>query len=181
MRYLIYGAGTIGTAYAWLLSHQHEVDVYVRNEDKKGISKRKLYVKDLRVKETTYSEKNISVNCITEITNKYDGILVAVNRYQLRNILPQLNSLKENTNYFAFMQNNWNIKEDLEDYFSNEEYIIAFPSSIGGGRESNKTEIIIFDEATRLGGSTKGSINNMEESLKELILKPSLIKTYLIG
>ena len=74
------------------------------------------------------------------------------------------------------MQNNWNIKEDLEDYFSNEEYIIAFPSSIGGGRESNKTEIIIFDEATRLGGSTKGSINNMEESLKELILKPSLIK-----
>ena len=35
MRYLIYGAGTIGTAYAWLLSHQHEVDVYVRNEDKK--------------------------------------------------------------------------------------------------------------------------------------------------
>ena len=177
MRYLIYGAGTIGTAYAWLLSHQHEVDVYVRNEDKKKeFQKRKLYVKDLRVKETTYSEKNISVNCITEITNKYDGNLKDVNRYKLNKIIPQLNSLKENTNYFAFMQNNWNIKEDLEDYFSDEEYIIAFPSSIGGGRESNKTEIIIFDEATRLGGSTKGSINNMEESLKRVNIKTKFDK-----
>lgn len=45
MRYLIYGAGTIGTAYAWLLSHQHEVDVYVRNEDKKGISKKETVCK----------------------------------------------------------------------------------------------------------------------------------------
>ena len=57
MRYLIYGAGTIGTAYAWLLSHQHEVDVYVRNEDKKGISKRKLYVKDLRKKKQRTARK----------------------------------------------------------------------------------------------------------------------------
>ena len=49
MRYLIYGAGTIGTAYAWLLSHQHEVDVYVRNEDKKGISKKETVCKKICV------------------------------------------------------------------------------------------------------------------------------------
>ena len=45
MRYLIYGAGTIGTAYAWLLSHQHEVDVYVRNEDKKRNFKKETVCK----------------------------------------------------------------------------------------------------------------------------------------
>ena len=33
MKYLIYGAGTIGITYGWLLSQNHEIDLLVKPED----------------------------------------------------------------------------------------------------------------------------------------------------
>ncbi|MBP2623108.1 ketopantoate reductase family protein [Streptococcus oricebi] len=49
MKVLIYGAGTIGLTYAWLLSRKNEVDVLVREQKlKKYQAGFRLFLKDLR-------------------------------------------------------------------------------------------------------------------------------------
>lgn len=172
MKYLVCGAGTIGTTYAYLLSQVHDVDMFVKHEQVEKISKGVVIaLKDLTQKSNVYEEAIFHPNCVTEIDKPYDGILVAVNRYQLKEILPLLAEKQEYAGYFAFMQNNWNIQSEIEEYLMSNNYIIAFPSSVGGGRDENGIKAILFDEPTRLGGPCQFGINNLQEGLKQAGIK----------
>ena len=172
MKYLIYGAGTIGITYAWMLSQKHEVDILVKPERLCEISKGfVLNVKDLRKRSEKYERIVFSANCVTEITSHYDGVLVCVNRCQLKNVLPLLAAHQKFIKYFAFLQNNWNIKAEIDSFLPKEKTIIAFPSSIGGGRNNNDVEVIVFDEATRLGGECQIGITDMNKSLNQVGIK----------
>lgn len=154
MKYLIYGAGTIGITYGWLLSQNHEIDLLVKPEHYEELSGGVvLSVKDLRKKASSYESVTFYPSCVTEVTDHYDGILVTVNRCQLAGVLPRLSELTEYTKYFVFMQNNWNIQAEIEAYLSADQYLIAFPSSTGGGRDEAGLKVILFDEAVRLGGN----------------------------
>jgi len=172
MKYLIYGAGTIGITYAWILSQKHDVDILVKPERYEKLSQGiNLAVKDLRNHSAIYEDLMFVPKCITAVTGKYDGILVTVNRYQLQDILPELSQLKNHTGYFAFMQNSWDIQAELSAHISDDMYIIAFPSSVGGGRENNRIESIIFDEATRIGGRCKPGMKDLQCSLEQAGIK----------
>lgn len=169
MKYLVYGAGTIGTVYAYLLSQAHEVDLLVKREQFERISKGvKVALKDLRKRSDLYEERAFYPSCVTGIEKKYDGILVAVNRYQLKDILPTLAENQQNAGCFAFMQNNWDIKSEIEKYIPREKYIIAFPSSVGGGRDDQKIQAILFDAATRLGGQCRFGTDDFREALRQI-------------
>lgn len=172
MNFLIYGAGTIGITYAYLLSQVHDVDLLVRperlNEISAGVA---VNVKDLRKKETCYKRTVFYPNCVTEIHRPYDGILVAVDRCQLKQVLPKLAQKQELTKYFAFMQNNWDIRAEIGPFLTNDKYIIAFPSSVGGGRDEKELDVIIFDEATRLGGECEFGIRDLREGLRKTGIK----------
>lgn len=172
MKYLVYGAGTIGTIYAYLLSQAHEVDIFVKQERFEKISRGvSIALKDLRKDSNLYEEFFYNPSCVTKIAKQYDGILVTVNRFQLKEILPLLAAKQQNTRYFAFMQNNWDIQSEIEHYFTGAQYIIAFPSSVGGGRDDKRIEAILFDEATRLGGQCRFGINDFQEALKQVGIK----------
>lgn len=167
MRYLIYGAGTIGTVYAFLLSQAHEIDLLVRrerlDEAVKGVP---IALKDLRKRSARYEETVFYPNCVTEIAKRYDGILVTVNRFQLKDVLPVLAENRGNAGYFAFMQNHWDIKREIEAYLTNDRYIAAFPSSVGGGRDERGVQAILFDEATRLGGACRAGADDFCRAFK---------------
>lgn len=172
MKYLIYGAGTIGITYAWLLSQKYEVDILVKSERLSEISKGlHLNVKDLRKQSTKYERTLFSPNCVTEIAVQYDGVLVCVNRCELKEVLPLLAEHQRFTKYFAFLQNNWNIKAEIDSFLPKEKNVIAFPSSVGGGRNNNDVEVIIFDETTRLGGECQIGINDLNKSLNQVGIK----------
>lgn len=172
MNYLIYGAGTIGITYAYLLSQVHHVDLLVKPERLNKLSAGvTITVKDLRKKEVCYKRTIFYPSCVAEINRPYDGILVAVNRCQLKQVLPQLAQKQHFTKYFAFMQNNWSIRAEIEPYFTSDKYIIAFPSSVGGGRDEKGLDVIVFDEATRLGGGCKFGVRNLQEGMKEAGIK----------
>lgn len=172
MKYLIYGAGTIGITYAWLLSQMNEVDVFVKPERCEMISKGiTIAAKDLRKKSANYEKTMFYPHCVTEISDQYDGILVTVNRCQLQSILPLLSENQHFTKYFVFMQNNWNLEAEISAYLPADKFIIAFPSSVGGGRDDNCVEVILFDEATRLGGQYQLGINSLKESLYQIGIK----------
>ena len=177
MKYLIFGAGTIGITYAWLLSQKNDVDILVKPEHSTSLSKGiTMLVKDLRKQALNYETIQFSLKCITEIREQYDVILVAVNRCQLKDVLPLLAEKQNHTKYFAFMQNNWNIKREVEQYISKERYFIAFPSSVGGGRDERGVEVIIFDEATRLGGQCENAIAMMKKDLTKVGIKTKVDK-----
>lgn len=172
MKYLIYGAGTIGVTYAWLLSQKHEVDVLVKPERLEEFSKGIfINLKDLRKNSTKYEKFVFYPNCITEITDQYDGVLVCVNRYELENVLPVLSRCQHLAKYFAFLQNNWNIKMEVAAFLPGSKTMIAFPSSVGGGRDNNCVEVIIFEAATRLGGECQVGIRDLAESLNQVGIK----------
>lgn len=149
MRILIFGAGTIGLSYAWLLSDNHDVSVYVRPEKeevaKSGYS---IAVQDLR-KEKSYAFK-FEPTIVTDLAEDYDLILVTVNRCQLAETLPILKAQKKNA-HLLFMLNHWDITTEIEQYFTKEEYLLGFPSQVGGGRHKNRLDIIVFTEGTILG------------------------------
>lgn len=168
MKYLIYGAGTIGITYGWLLSQNHEIDLLVKPEHYEKLSGGVvLSVKDLRKKASSYENVTFYPSCVTEVTDHYDGILVTVNRCQLAGVLPRLSELAEYTKYFAFMQNNWNIQAELEAYLSADQYLIAFPSSTGGGRDEAGLKVILFDEAVRLGGKCRAGLGDIQTALNQ--------------
>ena len=55
MNILVYGAGTIGLTYAWLLSNQHQVTVLVREHKLSTLEQGfALSIKDLRKDEQVY-------------------------------------------------------------------------------------------------------------------------------
>ena len=72
MKILIYGAGTIGMTYGWLLSQGHEVEVFVKERDlshyQKGIS---LLIKDLRRHDKSYQLHHFAPKLVTSIVNHY--------------------------------------------------------------------------------------------------------------
>lgn len=81
MKYLIYGAGTIGITYAWLLSKKHEVDVLAKPERLERVSNGiVMNVKDLRKQSTNYEKNLFYPHCVTQFSKHYDGVLVCVNR-----------------------------------------------------------------------------------------------------
>lgn len=172
MNYLVCGAGTIGTVYAYFLSQAHDVDLFVKQDQFEKISKGvRLGLKDLRKRSSVYAETVFYPNCVTEIAKHYDGIFVAVNRCQLKDLLPVLAQKQQNAGYFAFMQNNWNIQPEVEKYLAKDSYMIAFPSSIGGGRDGEKLEAIVFEEPTRLGGPCRKGIEDFCQALTQIGIK----------
>lgn len=168
MKFLIYGAGTIGLTYAYLLSKKYDVDILVKND--KLPKEVVIEIKELK-KSNTYEKITFVPNYVTQINEKYDVVLVTVNRTQLKEVLPILKEKQSQVGYFVFMQNNWNMQWEVEQYISDNQYIIAFPSNVGGGRDNNIVRVILFDEPVRTGGKNERIINDFCKLLNDVQIK----------
>ena len=149
MRFLIYGAGAIGLTYAWLLSTKHDVEVLVKPE--RIASAQRGYnftVHDLREKPKQNLQFEYQPTIVTQMNGSYDAILVTVNRYQLKSVIP---SLQDSSADIIFMQNNWDIQNEVSQHLRPQQYLIGFPSQVGGGRKDNNIEVNVYDEGTILG------------------------------
>ena len=148
MKILIYGAGTIGLTYGWLLSQEHDVEVFVKES---GLSSYQdgilLFVKDLRKHEKSYRIHHFAPKLVTSLINHYDLILLTVNSSQIKQAAKELSTLAGKTR-ILIMQNNWDITEKILPYLDRETYSLAFPSSVGGGRKHGKVKVIIFQAPT---------------------------------
>jgi len=151
MKILIYGAGTIGLTYGWMLSNAHDIAVLVREDKYEAATAGYSFdIWDLRGKAKERKTFQYIPSIVTNMEPIYDLILVTVNCYQLEEILP---ILKENRGkaIIVFLQNNWDILGTVRNYFNDNAYVLGFPSQVGGGRENNCIKSIIFDEGTVLG------------------------------
>lgn len=170
MKILILGAGTIGLTYSWLLSTCHDVSVFVRPERLSQHEKGYVFsVQDLRNKKDT--KFNYTPRFTTSINGEYDAVLVMVNRVQLKDVLPMLQS--SSLKNIVFMLNHWDIDQEVKVYLAPERYFYGFPSQVGGGREGNKIDVVVFDEGTILGeanGKVTTRLTELESSFKQASL-----------
>jgi len=149
MKFLIYGAGAIGLTYSWLLSSSHDVTVLVKPERVADVqSGYNFIVHDLREKPKHDLKFVYQPRIVTQIEDDYNAILVTVNRYQLKDVLPSLQNCKSD---IIFMQNNWDIYNEVSQYLQPQHYLIGFPSQVGGGRENKRIEVNVYNEGTVLG------------------------------
>lgn len=167
MKILIVGAGTIGLTYSWLLSSCHDVTVFVRPERLSHYEQGFAFdVQDLR--DNTIKQFDYSPKLITAIENEYDVILVMVNRVQLLNVLAMLP--KKCSANIVFMLNHWDIEKEVSRYLSPKQYFYGFPSQVGGGREGNNLDVIVFNEGTILGetrGKVTSRLTDLEGAFKQ--------------
>jgi len=181
MKFLIYGAGAIGLTYSWLLSSSHDVTVLVKPERVTDTqSGYNFIVHDLREKPKHDFGFVYQPHIVTEIEDDYNAILVTVNRYQLKDVLPSLQNCKSD---IIFMQNNWDIQNEISQYLQPQQYIIGFPSQVGGGRENNQIEVNVYNEGTVLGeenGQMTERLINYKQAFEQAGLSVEL-KTDILG
>ncbi len=180
MKFLIYGAGAIGLTYAWMLSSKHDVVVLVKSEKSKTAQcGYKFIVHDLREKNKRELKFEYRPKIVTGINGHYDAILVMVNRYQLKSVLP---SLQGSNADIIFMQNNWDIQNEISPYLKPQQYLIGFPSQVGGGREENHIEVNIYGEGTVLAeidGQRSNRLTKYKQAFEEAGLAVEIKKDIL--
>jgi ketopantoate reductase len=137
-------------------------------------------VHDLRKKPKQNLQFEYQPALVTEIHGAYDAILVTVNRYQLKSVIPYLQSGSAD---IIFMQNNWDIQSEVLPYLKPRQYLIGFPSQVGGGRSGNQIEVNVYHEGTILG-EADGQITERLAKYKQAFEQSGLtveIKTNILG
>lgn len=182
MKIMIFGAGVIGTTYAWQLSEAgHNITLLVRSGKKEaiynnGIKINCLDCRNKQKKQTKALFKPSVVECFSP-QDGYEIIIVAVNRHQLNDILPILAENAGNST-IIFFQNNWSGADEIERYLNASQYLFGFPSMVGGGKSEDSINPIIFDDNTKLGekdGKKTDKINLFESILQEAGMNPKII------
>jgi ketopantoate reductase len=160
MKILVFGAGVIGTTYAWQLS-EAGFDV-------------SLLVRKLRL--VRYSHSGVTINCTDmrgrrkefiktvfrpktvdrlDVNVKYDLIIMAVKNFQLNDALPYVARYSGNA-HILFMGNLWNEFEMIARHLPSGRYFFGFPAMAGGGRTDNGVNCLLFKKGNTMLGEPDG-------------------------
>lgn len=182
MKILVFGAGVIGTTYAWQLSNAgHDVVLLVREGKHEKIERDGIRIrcKDERRKQTISTEVTYRPKVTAEFSpeDKFDLILVSVRAHQLEDILPMLSDCAGKAD-ILFFSNNWWGEERIRKFLSPEKYLFGFSRLVGGWRTEEAVECIIFDNpqlVTMLGerdGQISPRLKNLQNIFAHASLKP---------
>ncbi len=160
MKILVFGAGVIGTTYAWQLSESgYDVSLLVR--------KHKL---------VRYSHSGISINC-TDMRGKkkefvktvfrpkttdrlnhdhdYDLIIVSVRTTQLEEAIPYVAKFAGQAT-ILFLSNLWDGFDLINKHLTSAQMVYGFPGMAGGGRTDNSINCLLFRNGSTMLGEPDG-------------------------
>ena len=189
MKFLVLGAGVIGTTYAWQLSKAgHEVTLLVRSGNRERIEREGIRIrcKDERQKPVATTEVTFQPMVVDELRPEagYDLIMVSVRAQQLDGILPQLTAGAGQSDVL-FFGNNWWGDERIRQYLPATQYFFGFSRLVGGWRTGNQVECIIFNTPgleTLLGekyGQMTPRLQNLVDVFKRANLRPTISREIL--
>ena len=184
MKILMLGAGVIGTTYTWQLSNAgHDVTLLVRPSNREKIEREGIRIrcKDERQKPATATEVTYRPRVIDKLRPEasYDLIVVSVRAQQLDAVLPQL-AAGAGQSDVLFFGNNWWGDERIRQHLPAERYFFGFSRLVGGWRNGNQVECIIFNTPgleTMLGekdGQMTPRLQNLVDVFKQANLKPAV-------
>ncbi len=155
MRFLVYGAGVLGTLYAVrLLQHGQDVTLLARN-------RRLAHLRDRGaiLEEAIEGKSDVSrVPLTEELTGKdfYDVVLVAIRKNQLESVLPVLAAnLRVPT--FLFFHNNAEGWDRLAERLGRQRVLLGFPGA-SGDFDGDVVRYCLIPEQRTTIGEIDGSI-----------------------
>jgi ketopantoate reductase len=133
MKILIFGAGPLGSLYAYLLHKAgNGVTILARNEHYKFLKENGVVL----VNEFTDERLITNVTVVDSLNSKdsYDLVIVLMRKNSLRNVLPVL-SRNKNIQNILFMGNNTLGFDEYLKHLPTEKVLFGFPG--GGGSRIN--------------------------------------------
>jgi ketopantoate reductase len=160
MKILVFGAGVIGTTYAWQMSEAgHDVTLLVRKQrmvrySHSGVT---IMCTDMRGKKKEFTQTVFRPKTTDRLDSKtpYDLIIVALKNFQLNDAVPYIAKFSGNA-HIMFLGNLWNEFALIEKHLPKGRYFFGFPSMAGGGRTENSVNCYLFKNGNTMIGEPNG-------------------------
>ena len=182
MKVLVFGAGLIGTTYAWQL-HEAGADVslLVRKQRKvryehSGVP---ITYTDTRKGQKDYGHTVFRPEVIDRLTqeDQFDFILVTLRSNQWNDAIPYLSKYSGNA-HIVFLGNLWDEYDMIEKHFPKGRYLLAYPEMVAGGYTGNSINTYLFrHKHTYLGepdGKKTERLNKLADLLASADLRPKI-------
>jgi len=185
MKILVFGAGVIGTTYAWQLWEAgNDVSLLVRKQrmvrySNSGIS---ITCTDLRRKEKEYKKTVFRPKIVDrlEIKDGYELIIVSTKNFQLNDAIPYIAKYAGNAR-ILILGHLWNEFELLRKHFTQNPIFVAFPSMALGSQTIAGINCYLFGNGNTLicnpEGKSGNELNEITGVLKGAGLQPRLMQT----
>ncbi len=160
MKILVFGAGVIGTTYAWQLSEAgYDVSLLVRKQrlvrySHSGIT---IACTNMRGKKKEYEQTVFRPKTIDRLDAKrpFDLIIVAIKNFQLTDAVPYISKFSGDA-HVLFLGNMWNETELIKKHFPKGRYLLGYPAMAGGGRTENSINTYLFGKGNTMLGEPNG-------------------------
>ncbi len=161
MKVLIFGAGLVGTAYAWQLQESGcDVTLFVRKQRMvrfahSGIS---ISYSDMRDggKDYGHTVFRPKVTDRLDPRDKYDIIIVCVKSNQLKDTVPYIAKYSGNSD-ILFLGSMWDEFSLAEKHFPKGRCFFGFPGIVAGGHTDSGINCFLFGKASTILGEIDGS------------------------
>ena len=170
MKVLVYGAGVIGSIFAYKLkSGGIDTSILARGKRLEDLGNSGLIIQDDIFNKVFTTEINV-VDKLNE-DDYYDIILVIMQRQQVTQILP---ILKKNISpVIIFMGNNPTGASEYIEYIEKERIILGFGGP-GGYRDNNKIIAAYVDDAILYAGELDGKISERLKNIEKEFTKAGI-------
>ena len=160
MKILVFGAGVIGTTYAWQLSESgYDVSLLVRKHklvrhSHSGIS---ITCTDMRGKKKVFVKTVFRPGTTDRLSHDHDFdlIIVSVKNTQLQEAVSYLAKYAGQAT-FLFLSNIWDGFEVIDKHLPEKQVLYGFPAMAGGGRTENSINCLLFKNGSTMLGEPDG-------------------------
>jgi 2-dehydropantoate 2-reductase len=172
MKILIYGAGVIGSIFAYKLkTGGNDVTVLARGKRLEQLRKYGIIIKDVIVDE--HFETGIKTTDKLKPDDYYDAALIIMQRQQVSSILPVL-SKNSKIPFYIFTGNNVTGAEEYVKFLDRKRILLGFGGP-GGYREDNYViSAYVKDHTVLYLGEPDGSSSQRVDNFKNLIIKSGI-------
>lgn len=173
MKILIFGAGVIGTTYAWQLQEAgFDVTLFVRKlrmvrYAHSGVA---ITYSDMREGKSEYGNTVLRPRVIDSLDAKqgFDLIIVCVKSHQWHDAIPYVAKHSGNA-HILFMGNMWDDLSMAEKHLPKGRYFLGYPEMLLGGHIENGISTYMFGNEHTMLGEPDGSMSDRVQQLYDIL------------
>lgn len=178
MKILVFGAGVIGTTYAWQMWEAgHEVILLVRKQKLVRYSNSGINISstDERGKEKEYKKTVFRPRVVDRLdpSEHYDLIIVAVRNYQLKDAVPYIAKYSGQSD-ILFLGHFWQENEWIEKTLPKGRYFFGFPGMVLGAQALEGINCYFFGNSNTFLGEPDGKVSQRLIAARNLMEKSGL-------